>query len=103
MEDGSGQDCSMEMGKTVERSCQSCGMPMGANDEMYGTNADGSKNADYCQYCFENGEFTMDCTMDGMIEFCVPYVATADSGITEDEAKKMMQELLPTLKRWKTA
>ena len=46
------------------------GMPMGDTDEMYGRNKDGSKNEDYCKYCFENGTFTSDCTMDEMIEFC---------------------------------
>lgn len=30
--------------------CQSCGMPMGTVD-LYGTETDGSKNADYCKYC----------------------------------------------------
>ena len=50
-----------------EKYCQCCGMPMGNTDEMYGNNEDGSKNVDYCKYCFENGKFTSDCTMDEMI------------------------------------
>ena len=29
-----------------QRYCQSCGMPMGATDELYGTEQDGSKSAD---------------------------------------------------------
>jgi len=86
-----------------EKYCQCCGMPMGATDEMYGTNADGSKSDDYCKYCFENGAFTADCTMDEMIEFCVPHMATANSGMSEDTARNMMREFFPTLKRWKTA
>ena len=84
-----------------EKFCQSCGMPMGATDEMYGTNADGSKNEDYCKYCLENGAFTADCTMDEMIEFCVPHMASAESGMSEDDARKMMKETFPSLKRWK--
>ena len=84
-----------------EKYCQSCGMPMGATDEMYGTNADGSKSEDYCKYCLENGAFTVDCTMDEMIEFCAPHMASAESGMSEDEARKMMKESFPTLKRWK--
>ena len=35
--------------------CQSCGMPI-EKDEIIGTNADGSKNNDYCVYCFKNNE-----------------------------------------------
>ncbi len=30
--------------------CQSCGMPL--VEEILGTNADGSKNEDYCVYCY---------------------------------------------------
>ncbi len=84
-----------------ERYCQSCGMPMGETDEMFGTNKDGSKNEDYCKYCFENGAFTQNCTMDEMIEVCVPHIASENSGMSEDEARKMMKEFFPTLKRWK--
>jgi hypothetical protein len=75
-------------------------MPMGAGDEMYGTNADGGKNEDYCKYCYENGAFTADCTMEEMIEFCVPHMAGANSGLSEEEARKNMSEFFPTLKRW---
>jgi len=84
-----------------ERYCQSCGMPMGATDEMDGINADGSKNGDYCKYCFEKGAFTQSCTMEEMIDLCVPHMASAESGMSEDEARKQMNEFFPTLKRWK--
>jgi len=84
-----------------EKYCQSCGMPMGDADGMCGTNADGGRNEDYCKYCYENGAFTNPCTMDEMIEFCVPHMASANDGMGEDEARKMMREFFPTLKRWK--
>ena len=86
-----------------ENYCQSCGMPMGAINEMYGTNADGSKNVDYCKYCFINGVFTSNLTMEEMIEFCVPHVVSAHAGMSEDSARKMMRELFPALKRWAKA
>lgn len=73
---------------------------MGATDELYGTETDGSKNGDYCSYCYENGKFTADCTMEEMIDFCVPHMATPESGMTAEGAKKMMQEFFPSLKRW---
>ncbi len=82
--------------------CECCGMPMGDTDEMYGKNADGSTNEDYCKYCFENGAFTSNCTMDEMIEFCIPNMVTANSGMTKEEARNGMKEFFPTLKRWKT-
>ncbi|MFQ7087973.1 MAG: zinc ribbon domain-containing protein, partial [Bacteroides sp.] len=43
--------------------CQSCGMPLQKNEEL-GTNHDGSKNEEYFCYCYKDGAFTMDCTMD---------------------------------------
>jgi len=81
--------------------CQSCGMPMGTTDEMYGTNSDGSKNKDYCKYCFDNGEYTSNATMEEMVDFCTPHVISANPSMSEDDARKMMQSFLPTLKRWK--
>ena len=84
-----------------ERFCQSCAMPMGPTNELYGTNAGAKKSEDYCKYCFENGAFTANCTMDEMIEFCVPHMTAANSGLSADEARKMMREFFPTLKRWK--
>ena len=81
--------------------CQSCGMPMEKESEFFGTNADGSKNEEYCSYCFKDGKFTADVTMDEMVEICVPPVAANVEGMTEDGARKMMREFLPTLKRWK--
>ena len=84
-----------------EKYCQSCGMPMGETDEMYGTNADGSKNEEYCQYCFADGKFVQECTMEEMIEFCIPHMAEANTGMSEQDAKAMMLEFFPTLSRWK--
>ena len=36
--------------------CQSCAMPM-ETSEMFGKNADGSENKEYCIYCYPNGKF----------------------------------------------
>ena len=84
--------------------CQSCGMPL--TDEILGTNADGSKNEEYCIYCFKDGAFTGDFTMDEMIEFCSQFVEqyNKDSGqnLTQDEYKAMLRQYYPNLKRWST-
>ena len=83
--------------------CQSCGMPL--NEHVLGTNADGSKNDDYCMYCYQNGKFTNDCTMDEMIEFCAQFVDEVNKNmpkpITKAEYKEMMRQYFPMLKRWK--
>jgi len=47
--------------------CQSCGMPM-SKDTDFGTDIGGVKNDDYCVYCYKDGKFTEDVTMDAMIE-----------------------------------
>ncbi|MBQ2499189.1 MAG: zinc ribbon domain-containing protein [Bacteroidales bacterium] len=86
-----------------QKFCQSCGMPL--NDENRGTNADGSKNDDYCMYCYQNGKFTNDCTMDEMIEFCAQFVDEVNKNMpkpmTKEEYKDMMRQYFPMLKRWK--
>ncbi len=78
-------------------------MPL--NDEVLGTNVDGSKNEDYCMFCYKDGKFTNDCTMDEMIEFCSQFVDEFNKNmpkhITKDEYKQMMRQYFPTLKRWK--
>ncbi|MBR4583308.1 MAG: zinc ribbon domain-containing protein [Bacteroidales bacterium] len=83
--------------------CQSCGMPL--NDQVLGTNADGSKNEDYCMYCYKDGKFTNDCTMDEMIEHCSQFVDEVNKKMpkpmTKDEYKQMMRQYFPMLKRWK--
>ena len=95
------QKPNMEESKMSEQFCQCCGMPMGETNEMYGSNADGSTNEDYCSYCYENGAFTFQGTMEEMIETCVPHMVSANPGMSEEEARSGMMEWFPTLKRWK--
>ena len=82
-----------------EMFCQSCGMPL--EEGVFGTEKDGGLNTDYCKYCYENGAFTSDCTMEEMIQYCVPFMATEESGLTKEQAEAMMREQFPMLKRWK--
>ena len=78
--------------------CQSCGMPIVSTNQL-GTNADGSINNDYCKYCYVNGEFIDDVSMETYIEMCSKYGSQA--GMTNDEMKKHCAKLFPTLKRWR--
>lgn len=85
----------------MDKFCQSCGMPL-SGEELLGTEKNGEKNQDFCVYCYENGAFTNpEMTMAQMIEVCVPHMK--ESGYTEEKAREMMEQFLPTLKRWKTA
>ncbi len=86
-----------------QKFCQSCGMPL--TEEMKGTNADGSLNEDYCIYCYKDGKFTQECSMDEMIEFCAQFVDEVNKNVPEpmskEQYKQMMYSFFPHLKRWK--
>lgn len=77
--------------------CQSCGMPI--TKEELGTNKDGSINADYCKYCYLDGEFIDKVTMEEYINMCSQFGSQA--GMSNEEMKKYCEQLFPTLKRWK--
>lgn len=83
--------------------CQSCGKPLQA-PEQYGTNEDGSENQTYCCFCYKEGAFTSDCTMEEMIENCVQYLKESNKSSHTTFSKKTitveMKKYFPTLKRW---
>jgi len=84
--------------------CQSCGMPL-TDDSDCGTNADGSINHDYCKYCYQEGHFLQECTMDEMIEHCAQFIDEVNKQMpqpmTQEEYKQMMRGFFPMLKRWR--
>ena len=61
--------------------CQSCGMPL--SPEVLGTNADGSKNDEYCMYCYRDGKFLQECSMEEMIEHCAQFVDEVNKGLPQ--------------------
>ena len=80
--------------------CQSCGMPMD-DPALRGTERDGTPSPHYCKYCYQNGAFTGDMTMEQMIDFCVPMTVQANPGMTEEQARARMRRFFPTLLRWR--
>ena len=68
-------------------------------------NADGTKNEDYCMYCYKDGQFLQNCTMEEMIEHCAQFVDEVNKNMpkpmTREEYKDMMRQYFPMLKRWK--
>jgi len=83
--------------------CQSCGMPL--SDGLLGTNADGGKNEEYCIYCYKDGAFTGDSTMEQMVEYCSMFVdeynKNTGQNLTCCEYKEVLRKFFPTLKRWR--
>lgn len=82
----------------MEKICQSCGMPITDNSQL-ATNLDGSVNDDYCKYCYKDGKFIDDVTMEEYIDMCAQFGAQAN--MTNEEMRAFCQKLFPTLKRWK--
>jgi hypothetical protein len=85
--------------------CQSCGMPLSPEyPDHYSNNADGSRNKDYCSYCYKDGSFTQAITMDEMIEHCAKYVEEfnkdSEKKVTKEQAIEQMKAYFPKLKRW---
>ena len=84
--------------------CQSCGMLLTRKEDC-GANANGTVNYDYCQYCYKEGRFLQDCTMDQMIEHCAQFLDEVNKNLpapmTREQYIQMMQGFFPLLKRWK--
>ncbi len=80
--------------------CQSCGMPM-QKIEDFGTNADCSRNDEYCHFCYGDGKFTdQGITMEQKIQRNVE-IAKAKMNMSEEEARRMANATIPNLKRWR--
>lgn len=79
--------------------CQSCGMPM-ESAEDFGFNADGSKNKEYCQFCWQDGEFTAKVELPEFIDAQVK-IAVEKMGMDESEARAVAETTLPELDRWR--
>lgn len=80
-----------------EHYCESCGMIL--SPEEYGTDCNGAKTDHYCKWCYEQGKYTYETSMEAMIEDCAPRLAE-NTGMTNDEAVSLMGAVLPHLERW---
>jgi len=89
-----------------DRICQSCGMPMVAS-EHFGTNTDHSVSDDYCCFCFQEGKFTDNFTLDEFMDDALKNEFAADDNykptVTVDERIVKEKIKLLELKRWKSA
>jgi len=82
------------------KACQSCAMPWKHDPQGSGTEADGTKSAMYCSYCYQNGEFTDNFkTAKEMQDF-------AYEKLREAKFPRIIAWLftrgIPKLERWKT-
>lgn len=71
-------------------------MPL-PDDSLLAHEADGSLNEQYCKWCYADGQFLCDCTMEEMAEQCAVHLGWDDL----EAARAYMRQLLPRLPRWK--
>jgi transcriptional regulator with XRE-family HTH domain len=91
------------LGRSVGQ-CQSCGMILIKNSDK-GTERDGSNSEEYCAFCYQQGQFAQELTIEELIEHNLQGLDSwnQETGLhlTEQEARAELQNYLPTLKRWK--
>lgn len=83
--------------------CQSCSMTM-TEPEHFGTEADGSRNKEYCIHCYKDGQFTRpDATLEDMVEFYAPHWGewAGKPDMPLEEARQEVRAILSGLRRWK--
>lgn len=83
-----------------KRRCQSCGMPLQYDPKGGGSEADGSRSALYCSYCYDQGAFRdPDLRLDEM-------QARVRQLLRKRNApwyiRAYMAHRVPTLRRWRS-
>jgi len=70
------------------------------NPELSGTEKDGSKNNEYCKYCYENGAFVNpNMNLKEMTNLVITQMETMN---IDSKTIDMAVSSLPNLKRWRT-
>ncbi len=83
----------------MNKMCQSCGMPLKRDPNGGGSNADGSKNSEYCSHCYVDGAFAQpDINAAGMRALCIENLV--DGGVPKLMAR-LLTKGIPRLKRWR--
>lgn len=85
------------LGSPRQLICQCCGMPL-EDDTIMGRNNDGTRNEEYCKWCYADGTYTYN-NMDELIDVCVKNMV--NENFTEEQARSYMKALLPQLDYWK--
>lgn len=77
--------------------CQSCSMPLDG-PELWGTEKDGSKNREYCKFCYQDGAFTNPgLTLE---EMKTRMISRMDADELPPDILEAAINRLPHLKRW---
>lgn len=76
--------------------CQCCGMPLETED-MVSQETDGSRNGEYCKWCYAGGEFTYP-DMESLKRFLVS--SMSGEAFPPEQAEAYFSQRLPTLRHW---
>ena len=80
--------------------CQSCGMPLAASFNNFGSDADGLPVSEYCMFCYQNGGFTNPTqTVDEMVQSSIDFM-TGTMEFTREQAMQMSNDVIRGLQRW---
>lgn len=84
--------------------CQSCAMPLMLHDQdLRGSEQDGSKSNKFCHFCYKDGQFTQpDITVDEMIKIGMEgFDTTQKNPLFKWFIKKMYPMQVRKLERWR--
>ncbi|MES1213951.1 MAG: zinc ribbon domain-containing protein [Bacteroidota bacterium] len=85
---------------TPEKFCQSCSMPID-NPADRGTEKNGSKNDQYCKYCYRDGAFILpEMTLEEMKNTVITQMKKRN--IPENIIQRSLN-ILPHLTRWQSS
>jgi hypothetical protein len=79
--------------------CQSCSMPLD-NPAVLGTEKDGSKSHEYCQYCYQDGAFVNPKM--SLKEMTSLVIAQMKKRNIDPKIIDMAVSSLPNFKRWRS-
>ena len=75
-------------------------MPLDASFDNYGTEADGSRTEEYCQFCYKDGSFANPHqTVDEMVRSSTAFM-TSEFGMPYEQASQISNDVIRQLRRW---
>ena len=77
--------------------CQSCYMPMDT-PEKHGSEVNGRPSEDYCVYCYKDGKFTTEETLEQAVESNIMFWKSPEK--SDEIARERIMKVFPHLKRW---
>ena len=83
------------LGSPRQLICQCCGMPL--DDAIISREPDGSRNEDYCKWCYTGGTFTYS-SKEQLIDFCTEHIAS--DAWPKEQVRAHMEAVVPGLKHW---